>query len=273
VNVLAGVVYFNLWNNPYPNELGVAQYQAQAGDKAGARKTLDRAAELAATVTDQLGKSRALTAVAVAQARLGDFDAARKTAEQITRPEGKLIAWATVARTLAEAGKGKEALAVADRQPDAQAKLFVLIHAGSGQVKAGDRKGARESFRRAQTLLAELPDNERNGQTHNLASAQAEAGDYEAAVETAATLPEGSIALVNVAYTRAEAGDYAGALKMTGQMAASDWWQGNLYRGIAKVQTQRGREKAALEWVGRLDALARANALLGVAEGLVERKK
>jgi RNA polymerase sigma factor (sigma-70 family) len=275
VSALAGVVYLNLWNTAYPNEPGVALLRAEAGDKAGARKTLRRAADLAGTVSEEQAKHRALTAVACAQARLGDIAAARKTLEAIGGENCQAIAQATIGRALVGAGQVKEALALADRQPTKLMRMFVLMHVGAGQTKAGDRKSARETLRRVHLLLGQMDAQERGGQPHNLASAQAEAGDYQGAIETAeAFLAEGSLAKVNVAFTRAEAGDFAGALEMAGQMPESDWWKGNLLRGIGKLQAQRGREKAALEWIVRLNSpLERANALLGVAEGLVEAKK
>jgi hypothetical protein len=226
VAALAGVVYFNLWNLAYPNEPGIALLQAEAGDKAGAQKTLRQAADVAAIVTGDLKRAQALTDLACAQARLGDVAAARKTAEDIDHKEGKLIALATIARVLAGAGQVKEAMAVVDRRPDTGGRMFVLMHVGAGQVKAGDRKGARETFRQAHLLVGQMDDQERNGMAHSLAGAQAEAGDYEGAVATTkAFLPEGNLADVNIAYSRAEAGDFAEALKMAEQLKSSDWWK------------------------------------------------
>jgi RNA polymerase sigma factor (sigma-70 family) len=282
VLALAGVVYLNLWHVPYPNEPGMALLQAEAGDKAGARKTLRRAAEIAATVTDEPKKDRALAGLACAQARLGDIAAARKTAEGIRGETVRAIALATLARALAGAGQAKEALAVADKQEGGLAKMFVLLHVGAGQAKAGDRQGARDTFGRAHLLVGQLDDQERTGQAYNLAWAQAEAGDHKGAEDTAtALLPQEDLILnVNIAVARAEAGDFAGALKTMERHKESDWWKGNAWwkgntlRAIAKMQTGRGQEKAALEWVTRLDSpLARANGLLGVAEGLVAEKK
>jgi len=49
-----------------------------------------------------------------------------------------------------------------------------------------------------------------------------------------------------------------------------DWWKLNILRSTAELQAQRGDSKAALEWIGRLDShLARANALMGIAEGIL----
>jgi hypothetical protein len=40
--------------------------------------------------------------------------------------------------------------------------------------------------------------------------------------------------------------------------------------GDAKLEAERGESKAALEWIGRLDShFARANALMGIAEGIM----
>jgi RNA polymerase sigma factor (sigma-70 family) len=276
VNALCGVVYGNLWYVDYPNEPGVALLLAEAGDKGGARKALRQAAALAATVTDKDQKERTLAALACAQARFGELAAARKTAEGIVHKDWKLIALATVARNLARAGQAKEALAVADQQPTDLAKMFVLLHVGGGQIKAGDRKGAREAFRQAELLLGQLENQDRgSGYQHSVASAWAEVGDYTKAVDSSgALLPEANGPYVSSVYIRAQSGDFAGALKMTELLNASDVWKGDLLRWIAKLQAERGREKAALEWAGRLDApLDRAYALLGVAEGLVTAKR
>jgi RNA polymerase sigma factor (sigma-70 family) len=268
---LAGMAYFNLWDVEYPNEPGIALLQAEAGDKAGARKTLARAAELAAAAPESVGRQSALTAVACAQARLGDFAAARKTAEGIRHAQGNLIALATISRNLARVGQSKDALAAVERATNAADKAFLLIHVGAGQAKAGDRKAARGTLRKAYALIEGGDDKVRN-HAHSLVSALAAAGAYKEAQDAAAAfLSEGSLANVNIAYTRAEAGDYAGAIEMAQGLQDSVWWRGNLLRGIGKLQAQRGREKAALEWIGRLEAfMDRANGLLGVAEGLVE---
>jgi hypothetical protein len=78
-----------------------------------------------------------------------------------------------------------------------------------------------------------------------------------------------SVDRVNIAWRRAEAGDVAGALKMAEDMKDTDWWKGNLLRYIAESQTRRGGEKAAMKWIKELSSpFLRANALLGVAEGI-----
>jgi hypothetical protein len=274
VAALTGLVYFNLSYVEYPYEPGVALLQAEAGDKAQARQTLARAAELAAQVPEKEGKAQAWTALACTQARLGEIAAACKTAPGITHAEGKLIALAALARAQGRAGRVKDALAAVATLPSAAAKIHVLTHLGAGQAQAGDRKGARETFGRATALIGALEEGDRTLHLHNLASAQAVAGDYAGATETTGGSQDATVAKVNIVHARAEAGDFAGARQMAAQFTDSDWWRGKLWRGIAKEQARRGGEKAALEWIGRLDSpLARSNALLGVAEGLVQGKK
>jgi RNA polymerase sigma factor (sigma-70 family) len=284
VSVLAGVVYMNLSFTDTPHEPGIALLQFEAGKKDEARKSLQRAAKLAATITEKPPRNRALAAVACAQVRMGDLAGARKTAAGISDKPAKPMAVAALARTIAlaaiaraqgKAGQAKEARAEADRLPDSSMRAYVLLHLGAGQATAGDQKGARESFRRARDLLDKMPEDEASSHAHNLVSAQGEAGDYEGAKATAAAfLREDSLGVVNIAFSRSKAGDYAGALEMANELKDSQWWKGNLLREIARLQTLRGGEKAARVWIGRLESpLDRANALLGVAEALAKVKR
>jgi RNA polymerase sigma factor (sigma-70 family) len=275
VIALAGPIYFNLTFAESPEKPGVALLQAKAGDNVLATKTLQRAADLVSAMPDAEKKSRPLTALACAQARLGDFDAARKTTESITHKDGKAIALGTLVRELAKAGRAKEALVEIDKLPVGVTQVHALTHLAMGQAKSGDKAAAVASFDRAHFLLGQLSENDRRSQAHNVASGRAVGGDYKGAEQTAkAYLPDDSLGAVNIVYARAEAGDFAGALEAAKQMKDSDWWKGNVVRAIAKLQTERGQSQAALEWIDRLDApLARANALFGVAEGLVAAKK
>jgi hypothetical protein len=80
------------------------------------------------------------------------------------------------------------------------------------------------------------------------------------------------ITLANIAHAQALAGDFPAALKTADRLKAGDWWKGNILRGIAKVQAERGDVKGPLAWASRLDsAFDRANTLPGVAEGLAKR--
>jgi hypothetical protein len=276
VRALAGVVFGNLSFGETPHEPGIALIQFAAGKKDEARKTLQKAAELAATVKLKQGREWALTAVVCVQARMGEVAAARKTAAEVSEGPARPHVLAAIARAEGKAGRGKEALSEVERVKEAAVRAHVLIHLAAGQASGGDEKGATESFRRARAIIEKLPEGERHLPAHNLASAQGEAGDYRGALATvdAFRASEEGISGVNVAFSRAQAGDYAGALKIAEGMTRDRWWKGNLLRAIAQIQTQRRREKDARAWIGKLESpLERANALLGVAEALAGVKR
>jgi RNA polymerase sigma factor (sigma-70 family) len=283
VKALVGRTHLNMTYDylEHPQDLGVALLQARAGDKARARKTLERAAELIASMPEDKTPRRAsaLTTLASAQALLGEFATARKTMEQIQNETGKAIALAVLIRQLAQAGRAKEATGEIDRLPAGATQVHALAHLGAGQAKAGDQKAALASFERAHQLIGELPaETDRMTQSHILSTIRADARDYKGALQTVETyIPENTLAYANIAYPQAKAGDFAGALAIVEKIKdrhprrGLDWWKLNTLRAIAELQAQRGETKAALEWIGGLDShLARANALMGLAEGTVK---
>lgn len=273
VTALAGVVIMNRSFREYPEEPGVALIQAEAGDVAGAKKTLAKAAEVLGTIEDKPHKSGALAGLACAWAKLGDIDRARKFAGEISQPEFQVLAQAAVARAAVKAGKAKEALAEAAKRTAAD-RVHVLLHIGQAQAAAKDAKGAVETFDAAHDLLGTLDADARSGEAHNLATARADAGDEAGAAKTTeAYLARDSLGRVNVVFAKMKAGDFAAAVAMAEKLDEMKWWQGSMLRGIAREQTRGKGEKAAREWVGKLDsAPKRANALFGIAEGLANAK-
>ena len=223
---------------------------------------------------DTPSRFRALTALACVQARLGKFTAARKTAEGIPVQRELRRDLATLVRQLARAGRAKEAMTEIDRLPAGEAKVYALMHFGAGQAEAGDRKAARASFEQAHRLIGDL---QRQNSSIDLATVRADAGDYEGAIQTAdAYFPDNDLGYANIANSHAKAGDFKGALEVAekikdgpgGQGPA--WWKLNALPYIAECQAQRGDSKAALKWIEGLDShIARANALVGLAKGMV----
>jgi tetratricopeptide (TPR) repeat protein len=217
-------------------------------------------------------RPRTLAALACVQARLGEFAAARKTMEEIPHENGKISALATLVRQLARADRAKEALAEIDRLPAGTTKDYALMHLGAGQAEAGDPKAALTSFEKAHQLIGE---GKRGGNAIDLATVRANAGDYKGAIQTADTyFPKNDLGYANIAFAQARAGDFKGALETAEKIKDAPnqgpgWWKLNVWRATAAAQAQRGDSKAALEWIGRLDShLARANALMGLAEGM-----
>jgi hypothetical protein len=210
-----------------------------------------------------------MTELACAQASLGEFDAARKSMEEIKHETGKTIALAVFACQLAQAGRVKDAMSEIDRLQVGVMQVHALTHLGVGLAKAGDNKAALASFERAHSLVGQLQKKDQRLQAENLAAARALAGDYKGALQTADAYPSFSeSAYVNIAIFRAKAGDFSGAVAMCESIKRDPWWRLNVLRETAKNQALRGDTSAALEWIGRLNShLDRANALMGAAEG------
>jgi tetratricopeptide (TPR) repeat protein len=249
------------------------------GNSRQAMKTLERAAKLVETMPKEKTPERhiALTALACVQARLGDFAAARKTTDRIQGEPGKTVALSTLVRQLARADRAKEALAEIDQLPAGTTKFYALMNLGAGQADAGDQKAARASFEKAHQLIGELQGEGKRGvNAIDLATVRAQAEDYKGAIQTADTyFPNVQLGYVNIANARAEAGDFKGALEAADQIKeppgqGPGWWKLNTLRDTAKLQAQSGESKEALNWIDRLDShIARAHALMGLAEGMV----
>jgi tetratricopeptide (TPR) repeat protein len=278
VTALLGSGGFGLSWGERPFYPGVALVEAKAGNKAQAMKTLERAAKLVETMPKKTPeRARALIALGCVQARLGEFAAARKTSEGIPMQGERLnpSVLATLVRQLAGAGRAKEATAEIDQLPAGTTKVYTLMHLGAGQAEAGDPKAARASFERAHQLIGEL---QKQGVAMDLATVRANAGDYKGAIQTADTyFPKNDLGYANIAFAQARACDIKGALETAekikdGPNQGPGWWKLNVWRATAAAQAQRGESKAALEWIGRLDShIARANALMGLAEGMATR--
>ena len=170
-------------------------------------------------------------------------------------------------------------MAEIDQLPAGETKVYALMHLGAGHAEAGDKKAARASFEQAHQLVGELQGKGKQGvNAIDLATVRAEAGDYKGAIQTADTYyPTVDLGYANIAFAQARAGDFKGALETAekikdGRNQGPGWWKLNAWRATAEAQAQHGDSKAALEWIGRLEShIARANAFMGLAEGVATR--
>jgi tetratricopeptide (TPR) repeat protein len=276
VQALAGIIYANRSYQTYPYQPGIALVLARRGDRAGAQRALDQAAKVARAIPDPQQRSIALTAVACAQAQMGQARQAVATADTIPEVSWRHMALTAAAEAQAAAGQHAAALKTVAPIQEPGERAHALYHLASGLAHKGDLAGARKTFKEAIELIKAAPQQDQSLHFHNLVTAQALAGDAAEALQTAADfLPQGTVTLANVADAQANSGDIKGALRTTAKLARVEvWWHGNLLRDIAKVQTERGGARAALEWAAGLRSpFERANALLGVAEGLTRRSK
>ncbi len=187
----------------------IARAQAEAGDRTGAGATAALAEQRARAVTDDT-RGMALGAAAVARVRTGDASGALALAEGIAKPRDRVLAFALIALSQADAGDEAAAAVTLDRALDA---AETISNTGDrdvygalavwAQAKVGDAIGARDS-------LAEIADPRIRAETLAWVSeVLAESGDTPAALETA-------LAIENVA------GGDAGVLIVIAQAIAVD---------------------------------------------------
>jgi RNA polymerase sigma factor (sigma-70 family) len=260
----------------------VASQQASAGDLPGARKVL------AAMTTDQ--KDSALAAIARAQARAGDVNAALETADRL-RHQPLSRADALEAIALAQAKAGHRDAAARSLQEALQLEVATL--AGDDQKDAARARGAVArarigDVRGALDAAAALPgrDADRDDVVRQIALEQARAGDTKAALQTLETIKDPARrarALTDLAAARAEAADgqaAAASLEKASEVASrveDRPARADLLAEAAAVRTRlqaQARDwKAAREAAQALQGRARAGLLLDVVRAQVEAKQ
>ncbi|QEL16130.1 hypothetical protein [Limnoglobus roseus] len=259
----------------------VASTKLRAGDKAGAKDAAQKALALLPDLEDkrQLGAAMAVLHIL---AKLDDVAAAKKLyAEQIARSTEKPSQWKLVAEvTLAAAevrlGQDAEALKRVQAFTVPGEQAYVLQYIAQAQGTAGRKKDSAANFAKAVELVGQAPDGP--GTTfHNIASAQARAGDFERAGRTAALLGQnGTIAWTNIIGSQVHAGDFDGARKNAIEHVTdgSRFWLANTMETIASGQAAAGKADAAREWIDKMDdPLLKAHAMVGLAQGLYREMK
>jgi RNA polymerase sigma factor (sigma-70 family) len=260
---LVGTVYLNqTFADMLDGDSGVALFQIDASDRDGARRSVREALDLAAHESES--RRAQLTAAAVrALAKLGDTDAAQKELPNISNPALRLKAEVYIAMAQVRAGQEKAALELVARLKSDDERVYALHQIGYAQAVAGNKVGAKGNFRRAVEL-----DQHAKAHGHNIASAQAAAGDIAGAIQTIES-QKSDVTWSNIIASQAKAGDFTGALENARRHAESRWWRAECLLFIGLEQTRHGQEGAARVWIAREDdTLSKAYALVGLAEGL-----
>jgi RNA polymerase sigma factor (sigma-70 family) len=261
---------------------GIAAAQSRVGDRDEAKRTAAKAVSL---LPDVEPKRRPIAAAAVARAfaQLDDLPQARKALAEVSAAGQKadkggadnvkaaaLFATACVGAAEARAGRDVAAADLVKHfdQPDDQAYLLHTI--ALAQARAGRKDVAAANFARAVAFALKDPD---GGALHNIASAQALAGDFAGAARTAEQRPSGGVTWANIAHAQTQAGDFAGARRTAARARPADrgspYWYASILRGVARQQARAGQAAAVREQAAQLDdRLVRAHVLVGLAEGL-----
>jgi tetratricopeptide (TPR) repeat protein len=292
-----------LIGNEHSTTGGIALVQAKSGDRAAAHETLRRGIAIAETIESGPAPGRVWAWVARAEARMGDFTAAHRTADRAPVEEemprigayySRDLALQEIAKAEAEAGRIDDALKTARTIKSSLCHVTALCAVAEARAKAGLRDSSRTVFAEAVKVAEGAEDrNNRNPILFIVITvAQEAAGDFDAADKTSTRVGEGNSTPVRqgIAVARAMHGDFDGALAYLVHLKNEEFAPPGprqrlgraLYESqrpttlekIARLQTEAGDERAVL---ARAEAeaapLAKAATLLGVVEGRAKRKE
>jgi len=159
----------------------LGEAQSEAGDQAGAKKTIEVAQQAASLIKgsdDEWNHDGfALKQITAAQTRIGDLDGAVKTANRVRNSRNKDLSLIRISEIQIQKGDFKGALETAEGLSDGN-REYVLENIGLAQTQAGDIPGALQT--------AELIQNDYNKTSvlDEIAVAQAKSGDWASATAT-----------------------------------------------------------------------------------------
>ena len=200
---------------------GIAETQARAGDVPGALRTAG-ALEVGSTNKTRQREARrfreaTLSQVAQAQAAAGDFEGAGRTLAAMEEGKGRARAGSKTLAARARGGDPVGALAALDESAPDR-RAWVVGCVAEAQAQAGD-------FDSAGRTLASIEEEHRRGQAIGaLAVALARAGDPGAAFATARDIADAAVrkkTLARLALAQAEAGDPGPALEVIKAQSSS----------------------------------------------------
>ena len=193
-------------------------------------------------------------AVAEGWARKAAFDQALEIAERIEYPEERVRALRTIAEEQGKTGEAegaqrtlRSALQFVRTQGRGYEWLVMMTDVALEQAKHGDAAGASATFSEALEFSSALQGKDGSGMDRS---------DY----------------LSVVADKQAQSGDWRGARQTAALFRDDQRTSRTMIQGLCQLQAKAGDVSAALAWAEQeKEPLAKAAALLGVAEGILER--
>ena len=256
----------------------IAAGQLEKKDTEGARTTLDELRKLGETMQENGRNSgrgffpsnpevNPRVAVAMTEARLGEFQAALLTASNLTLALDKAQALCEIGSQLLIAGKREEAKQAlrrasrsAERIPDGQQSNSNGF-GGSSTPRSG--RGSVGTSGIPDYVFSKL---EKPALQREIARQQAKAGDAEGAFETAESLPAG-MELDWLLIALAAGGDSDGAVQSLPKLNSTSA-RTRALEGIARSMARAGKEQEASALADRqTNPLLKAYTLLGLALG------
>ena len=276
---------------------GIAGAQAREKNLAGARDSFAQAISMLKSSTEKYPRIT-MSEIALKQAEAGDIAGARKTVDDIADPEERVGGYGRMGTSLAAMGDKKAAKELLDLArkfsggaDDQQA--YRLMSLASGYAKLGDLETAKGLLSDARKLIEAIdPASERRPEgladiatvQHTIGDAAAEKQTMQAAfaaVREMSNPGNRTHAYWVIASSRTSAGDRASAqealkLAMAGGMDPMEtaFQAGGLAGAIART----GGPKSDLSWIEKLNTpeqkgLAYAAAAVGILEGQEKTKK
>jgi RNA polymerase sigma factor (sigma-70 family) len=243
--------------------LAIAGAQLNKGDRAAA---LDRLEEIRKLNEPMPGKEKntggiaylnapsTLVVQADLEARLGDFQAAQKTASKLTEARDEVQALSAIGAQFLAAKRMSEARQSLRQASEAAVRMQEQPPAG----RSGERQGAEQNLFQRNSRMENLRFLKR------LAELQAKAGDAEGALQTAKQLAPGSF-LSWLVIARAEGGDIDGAIDWLTLLNNQDD-KSTALEQLAGILAKSNEEARALALAAKQESsLSKAYTLLGIA--------
>ena len=176
----------------------VSTAQAELGYAAGAKDSLAKALRMAKVIQHQADRESALICIAVAQVNAGDAAGAYRTVEEITEGfarDGALwevnSAAAEIALTRAKLGDMNLALQIAKNMRPQENRASFLSNIAKVQVETGDVDGAADTFLQAINVIDEITSGpRRKSQRIDITSDQVRVGHIAQALHEIAKVYE-----------------------------------------------------------------------------------
>ena len=192
------------------------------------------------------------------EAGLDEFQAARKTAGNLTSAIEKAQAFLFLGKSLLAAGKKSEATQALSRASRSAERIAVVSNRAA-QVGVG-RRGQAGSIGGSST------DMNKNLLLNQIAGLQAQAGDVEGAFETAESF-QSQAGLDSLVVDIAAGGETDAAIDSLAKLASTEA-KARALEGIGRAMCRQGKEKAAAALASKQkNPLLRAYTLLGMAIG------
>jgi tetratricopeptide (TPR) repeat protein len=227
--------------------LAIASEQAKRGQAKDALRTSER-------MDDDMLKVTALQEIATNQLWSGDQAGAREAVQRALpifkrHNDFDQTLFGEMVATQAHAGDVPGALKTTTMFLKGSVKGAVLLQISIVQAKSGDRNAATQTFNEGFGLV-KMEKNTLN----SVAFKQAEAGEFDRAIELARLVDDPGEVLREVAVGLAKRGDIPRAMKVAASIPADSGEQSTAFRQIASAQAKARQPSAKLTFARAVDA-------------------